>query len=107
MLERCQPLPRLLCCPTGRPVRSFRPELYPIVHADTAGNFTVKNVVPGTYRAYAWEQLAPVPGLPFGEALAFADPEFPRAFDNMSALVTVGENESRHVSLSLIIRGAD
>jgi Carboxypeptidase regulatory-like domain/Polysaccharide lyase family 4, domain II len=88
--------------PGGPPPALFRPELYPIVHADAAGNFTVKNVVPGTYRVYAWEGLAPVAGLPFGEALAFADPEFPREFDNMSAVVTVGENESRHVSLNLI-----
>ena len=43
-----------------------------------------------------------MPELPFGEPLAFADPEFPRAFDNMSVVVTVGERESKQVALNLI-----
>jgi len=88
--------------PDGPPTAIYRPELHPIVRADASGNFTVKNVVPGTYRVYAWERLAPVPELPLGEALAFADPGFPLAFTSMSVVVTVGEDESKHVSLSLI-----
>jgi hypothetical protein len=35
-------------------------------------------------------------------SIPFADPEFPRAFDNMSDVVTVGENESKQVSLTAI-----
>ena len=88
--------------PDGPPAALYRPELHPIVRADATGHFTVRDVTPGTYRVYAWERLAAVPELPFGEPLAFADPEIPRAFDNMSAVVTVGESKSKQVSLNLI-----
>ncbi len=88
--------------PDGPPAALYRPELHPIVRTDATGHFIVRNVTPGTYRVYAWERLAAVPELPFGEPMAFADPEFPRAFDNMSAVVTVGESESKQVSLHLI-----
>lgn len=88
--------------PDGPPAALYRPELRPIVRADATGRFTVRNVTPGRYRVYAWERLAAVPVLPFGEPLAFADPEIPRAFDDMSAVVTVGESETKQVSLNLI-----
>ena len=88
--------------PDGPPAALYRPELHPIVRADATGHFTVRDVTPGTYRVYAWERLAAVPELPFGEPLAFADPEIPRAFDNMSVVVTVGESKSKQVSLNLI-----
>ena len=51
---------------------------------------------------YAWERLNPVVDGAVSDAIPFSDPEFPRLFDNMSAVVTVGENESKQVSLTLI-----
>jgi hypothetical protein len=88
--------------PDGPPVALYRPELRPVASADPGGNFVIKSVAPGTYRLYAWERLNPIDDGPVNGSLPFADPEFPRLFDSMSALVTVAESESKQVSLTLI-----
>jgi hypothetical protein len=52
---------------------------------------------------YAWERLNPISDrVPSGSQIVFPDPEFPRLFDSMSAFVTVGENESKEVSVPVI-----
>lgn len=89
--------------PDGPTAAVYRPELNLTVRTDSIGQFVVRNVVPGTYRVYAWERLEPISESgPLNETIAFTDPEFPRRFDDMSAIVTVGESESKRVSLSLI-----
>ena len=88
--------------PDGPPEAIYRTDLHRIVRSDPTGNFAVKSVTPGTYRVYAWERLNPVVDGAVSDAIPFSDPEFPRLFDNMSAVVTVGENESKQVSLTLI-----
>jgi len=88
--------------PDGPSTALYRPELRLVTSADAGGNFVIKSVTPGTYRVYAWERLNPMDDGPVNGSLPFPDPEFPRRFDSMSTLVTVAENETKQVSLSLI-----
>lgn len=90
--------------PDGSPTGIYRPELHPSVRTDSIGHFTLTSVPPGTYRVYAWERLNPASESvqPPGQSYAIIDPELPRLFDNLSAVVTVGENESKQVSLNII-----
>ena len=90
--------------PDGPPTAVYRPDLHALTRTDATGHFTISGVAPGTYRVYAWEHVDPVPELPApgSDPMPFADPDFPRQFDNMSALVTVGENDRKQVSRNLI-----
>ena len=90
--------------PDVSPTGIYRPDLHPSVRTDAIGHFTIQNLPPGTYRLYAWERLSPVSDSvpPPGQLYAIVDPEWPRLFDSLSAVVTVGENESKQVSLTLI-----
>jgi hypothetical protein len=89
--------------PDGTPAAVYRPELHLTIKTDSTGQFVMKNVVPGTYRVYAWEKLDPISETSaLNQPITFADPDFPRRFDDMSALVTVGESESKQVLLTLI-----
>jgi hypothetical protein len=89
--------------PDGPPSPLYRADLHPLVNADATGHFTLKNVAPGAYRVYAWERLKPVSDSNLNRSpIVFADPDFPRLFDSMSAFVTVGENESKEVSVPVI-----
>jgi hypothetical protein len=86
--------------PDRPPGAVYRPELNLTANAGPNGQFILKNVAPGNYRVYAWERLPPLP--PTNEPVVFADPAFPRLFDDMSATVTIAESESKQVSLSRI-----
>jgi hypothetical protein len=84
--------------PDRPPTALYRPELHQRVKTDASGQFVVGNVVPGTYRVYAWERLPSEPGI--NEFFAYADPEVLKVFDGVS--VTVAESESKQVTLNLI-----
>jgi hypothetical protein len=89
--------------PDRTPTAIHRRELYQVAGTGATGQFILKNVVPGTYRVYAWERLDPESESGSnGEPIVLADSRFPRLFDNLSAVVTVGENESKQVSLTVI-----
>lgn len=89
--------------PDRPPTALYRRELYQVVGTGPSGQFILKNVVPGTYRVYAWERLDPdSESGSNGDPIVLADRRFPRLFDNLGAVVTVGENESKQVSLTLV-----
>jgi hypothetical protein len=84
-----------------RPVL-YRPDLYLVTKTDARGLFNVKNIGPGTYRVYAWERLPALGSPRYGDSIVFSNLDFPGRFDGQSALITVVENESKQVSLTLI-----
>jgi hypothetical protein len=80
-----------------------RPELRPVVSTDATGHFSITGIAPGNYHVYAWERLDEVTASAMGgDDILFPDPQFPRLFDNLGAAVTIVENDSKQVSLSLI-----
>ncbi len=63
--------------------------------ADRSGNFNVKNVPPGKYRAYAWDEV---------EDGAYMDPDFVKAFEADAADVSL--NEGDQVNKDLDVRSS-
>lgn len=76
------------------PARTDRPELYRQAVADNGGQFELTNIVPGTYRLYAWDDIEP------GE---WFDADFLKRYTTQSIPVNVREGASAQVSLTGII----
>jgi protocatechuate 3,4-dioxygenase beta subunit len=74
-------------------VRRTIPEFYQQVTSDQHGRFMFKNVVPGEYKVYAWEDV---------ESSAWMDPEFMKPLEDNGESVTVGESAQANVRVSVI-----
>jgi hypothetical protein len=66
---------------------------YKTVTSDQYGNFVIKNVDPGEYKAYAWEDL---------EMGAYMDPEFVKPVENRAQAISIHENSRERAQLDLI-----
>ena len=75
------------------PPRPEQTRLYPMSGVDQNGKFTFKNLAPGKYVVYAWEELEPG---------AQYDPEFLKPLESLGARVTVGENGKEQVAVTRI-----
>ena len=70
-----------------------RPALYQQSVVDMNGKFTIRNVAPGKYRVYAWEDLEPG---------AYQDAEFMKPLESLGTRVTVEENGKEQTRLTRI-----
>jgi len=61
--------------------------------ADQNGAFTFKDLPPGEYKLYAWEDL---------EAGAYMDPDFMKPVESKGEALTLRENDQKSVQLTLI-----
>jgi hypothetical protein len=75
------------------PDRKDQNIFYRVTNADQFGNFTLKNLMPGEYKAFAWEDLEPG---------AYFDPDFVKPVDASSEKVSVTEAGKHTVQLKLI-----
>jgi protocatechuate 3,4-dioxygenase beta subunit len=66
---------------------------YKTVITDAAGRFTFRNIVPGDYEVFAWEDV---------ESGAWYDPDFLRPFEAKGVGVTVSEGSREDVQVPLI-----
>ncbi len=67
--------------------------LYKSVPSDQSGQFTLKGLVPGEYKLFAWEEIEPG---------AYQDPEFLKPFESRGKAIAVTENGRESVQLQLI-----
>jgi protocatechuate 3,4-dioxygenase beta subunit len=73
--------------------RRDQPDAYVIASTDQNGRYTAKGIVPGDYRAYAFDQL---------EAGAYQDREFMKAWEGRGEKVTLQENGHETLQLKAI-----
>jgi hypothetical protein len=73
--------------------RRNQQEYYRTVTTDQTGAYTLKNVVPGEYKAFAWEDLEPG---------SYMDPEFIKGVEAKGESVAVRESEKKTVTLTMI-----
>jgi len=73
-------------------VRSRR-DLYRTATTDQNGHFTIRAVVPGEYKLFAWEDLEP---------FAYNDPDFLRKYEERGTFLTVPESGKLTVETKLI-----
>ncbi|MBI5086969.1 MAG: carboxypeptidase regulatory-like domain-containing protein [Acidobacteria bacterium] len=69
------------------------PAFYHQAASDQRGRFNFKNVAPGDYKVYAWEDV---------ESTAWMDPEFMKPLESKGEAVTVAENAQATVQINLI-----
>jgi hypothetical protein len=66
---------------------------YKTAFTDGSGSFTFRNVVPGDYKLYAWEEV---------ESGAYLDPDFIKPLEAKGESVTVRESTAPSVAVTLI-----
>ena len=66
---------------------------YRIGTTDQLGSLTLRSLVPGEYKAYAWEDVEPG---------AYQDPDFMKPFESKGESVSVKEGDRLNVQLTLI-----
>jgi hypothetical protein len=66
---------------------------YKQVSSDQNGGFTFKDVVPGEYKVYAWEDL---------ESGAYMDPEFMKPIESKGEPLALREKDQKSVQLTMI-----
>jgi len=66
---------------------------YKTVTTDQYGRFTLKNLDPGEYKVFAWEDV---------ETGAYMDPEFMKPVESLGESVTIRENSKELLKLKLI-----
>jgi hypothetical protein len=76
------------------PDRKDQNIFYRMTNTDQFGNFTLKNLVPGEYKAFAWEDLEPG---------AYLDPDFLKPVDASGEKVSVTEAGKHTVQVKLIL----
>jgi len=64
---------------------------------DESGHFALRNIVPGEYRAFAWEKL--------DRTVEYYDPEFVRRVESKGVAVSLGEGASKNIELTSIRPG--
>jgi hypothetical protein len=68
-------------------------QFYKTTTSDQNGRFTIKNVDPGEYRAYAWEDV---------ETGAYMDPDFIKPVENLGQAVSIHEGSREKLQLDMI-----
>ena len=71
-----------------------RGELQKFAFTDDQGHFSIKNVAPGEYKVFAWEDV---------EIGAPQDPEFRKPFEKLAASVKLSSNGNQTVQLTAIV----
>jgi hypothetical protein len=73
--------------------RRYRPDLYRTASTDSTGKLHLEGVPPGTYKAFAWENV---------DTGAWQDPEFLRQYEERGKPLRVTENTSTTVDVRVI-----
>jgi hypothetical protein len=73
--------------------RRDRAEYYKTTTRDQNGNYTLKGLVPGEYKAYAWEDIEPG---------AYMGSDFLKPVESKAESVTVRESDQKTVALTMI-----
>ncbi len=76
--------------------RRTMPQYYKVVSTDQTGNYSIKGITPGEYRAYAFDEIDPG---------AYMDPDFLKPFEGNGERVTIKENGQESLQLKLIRPG--
>jgi hypothetical protein len=92
-----QPAPsvQVTLAPTG----SLRTDLFKTTSTDAKGQFKIGAIVPGSYKAYAWEEVD-------SNAVRY-DPEFVKPFESSAQSVRIAEGSTETISLKQIQKAAD
>jgi hypothetical protein len=81
------------------PAGTRRTDLFATATADAGGHFKVGGLAPGSYKAYAWEEVDM-------NSVRY-DPDFVKPYESTAKSVEIAEGSKETVSLTQIMRPAD
>jgi hypothetical protein len=87
------PTPNVTAVLVPDPARRFRLDLFQDISTDGNGRFRFQGVVPGEYKLFAWEDVAPG---------AWHDPEFLRTLENLGTPVQIGPGTNQPADVKVI-----
>jgi len=70
-----------------------RRELYKMALSDMDGHFTIRGLVPGNYKLFAWEDI---------EAFSYFDPDVLKDYEQKGKAITIRESSKETVEMKLI-----
>ena len=70
-----------------------RRELYKMALSDMDGHFTIRGLVPGNYKLFAWEDIEP---------FSYFDPDVLKEYEQKGKAITIGESSKQNVEMRLI-----
>jgi protocatechuate 3,4-dioxygenase beta subunit len=73
--------------------RRGQQQFYRNTTTDQNGSYVVKNIPPGEYKAFAWEDIDPG---------AYTDPDFLKPFESKGEVLTITESDQKSVTLTMI-----
>ena len=90
-----QPAPGaiVVLVPQERERRSLQ-KFYTTTSTDQNGTYTLKNLTPGEYKVFAWEDLEPG---------AYMDPDFLKPIEGKGEAITIREGDHKTISLKMIL----
>ena len=88
-----QPAPGAMVVLVPQEPERQRQEFYYNTTTDQNGSFVIKNVIPGQYKAFAWEDIEPG---------SYQDPAVIKAVEGKGESVALQESDSKNLTLSLI-----
>ena len=71
-------------------------DLYRTAISDANGQFSIRSIVPGDYKLFAWEDIEP---------FAYTDPDFLRKYEELGTPVWLSESGRLMVEAKLIAAG--
>ncbi|HEV3331136.1 MAG TPA: carboxypeptidase regulatory-like domain-containing protein [Bryobacteraceae bacterium] len=77
--------------------RRDQPQYYKTTTTDQNGKYTLKSLVPGEYKVFAWEDMEPG---------AYLDPDFLKPVDSKAEAVSIRENDQKTAALTMIAADA-
>jgi hypothetical protein len=75
---------------TPDPLQPERRDLYRQARTSDDGTFTLKNLAPGKYRVFAWEEMDPG---------AFLDPDYMKPFESLGTAISVDDNDKKAIEV--------
>ncbi|HVV46256.1 MAG TPA: carboxypeptidase-like regulatory domain-containing protein [Bryobacteraceae bacterium] len=75
---------------TPDPLQPERRDLYRQARTSDDGTFALKNLAPGKYRVFAWEEMDPG---------AFLDPDYMKPFESLGTAISVGDNDKKTIEV--------
>jgi protocatechuate 3,4-dioxygenase beta subunit len=81
------------------PMGSLRTDLFKAATTDASGHFRISAIVPGSYKAYAWEEVDT-------NAVRY-DPEFVKPYESSAQIVQIAEGSKGTATLKQIQKPAD
>jgi hypothetical protein len=77
--------------------RRDQPQYYKSTTTDQNGYYTLKSLVSGEYKVFAWEHIEPG---------AYLDPDFLKPVESKSEAVSIRESDQKTVALTMIAADA-